>query len=377
MTDQDPIAEQKDTRSGKHHARPHALSAAKKRRSKVFTFNPAYEDIQREEPEHTQLSLFSYNKSDNTYKAYEEVQALLTAVQTEKNSWIHVTGLRTTDVSQICAHFDIHQLTVEDILSTGQRAKMDELSNGIFCLLPVLSYNATADEIEMQQVSLILTKKTVLSFFNLPKKDLFNRVRSKLELENSRLRGKSADFLFYYLLDSIVDDYFAAIEILGIQIEEMEERIIRVPNSRTLMRLNNFRQKTGALRRAIAPVRDLVNGILKSDNPLVDSRTRQYIKDVYDHIVQANETTDSYRDLIMNLQSLYINQVSLKMNEIMKVLAIVTALFAPLTLIAGVYGMNFDNMPELHTRYGYFITLGVMGVLFLLMLYVFKKRKWF
>lgn len=353
------------------------LNPFKKKRSNVFTFNPAKEDELREDPSESKLSLFSYNKGNYIEKDFKQAEDLLANYDNEKISWIHVTGLRTQDVSRLCTQFNIHQLTIEDILSTGQRAKTDELGNGIFCLLPVLHYNRGLDEVEQQQVSLILLENTVISFMNSSAKDLFGRIRSKLQTTHSRLREKQADFLFYSLLDSIVDDYFSVIERIGIQIEDMEERIIRLPNSRTLVRLNDFRQKAGAMRRAITPVRDLINSILKSENKLIESKTRQYIKDVYDHILQANETTDSYRDLIMNLQSLYINQVSLKMNEIMKVLAIVTALFAPLTLIAGIYGMNFDYMPELRSRYGYFITLGVMVVLALLMLYIFKKRKWF
>ncbi len=356
---------------------PGGINPFRKKRSNVFTFNPAYEDEVREEPLVTHLSLFNYDQDDCSIKTFTGAEELLKNYSRQKISWINIAGLRTADVSRICKYFKIHQLTVEDILSVGQRAKADELGVGIYCLLPVLNYHKETGDIEQQQVSLILLDNTVLSFMNVESKDLFGRVRSKLQSSNSRLREKRSDFLFYNLLDAIVDDYFSTIESTGIQIEDMEERIIRLPNSRTLLQLNQFRQKVGAMRRAISPVRDLVNHVFKSENQLIDNQTRQYIKDVYDHIQQANETTDSYRDLIMNLQSLYINQVSLKMNEIMKVLAIVTALFAPLTLIAGIYGMNFDNMPELHTRYGYFITLGVMVLLFLGMLYVFKKRKWF
>lgn len=356
---------------------PNGLNPFRKKRSNVFTFNPAQEDEIREEPAVSRLSLIHYNRTSCLTKEYIRAEELLENQDNEKISWIHIAGLRTHDVSVICTHYNIHQLTIEDILSVGQRAKTDELSNAIFCLLPVLYYNKEQDEIEQQQASLILLENTVLSFTNTASMDLFERIRVKLENGQSRLREKHADFLFYNLLDTIVDDYFSVIERIGVQIEDIEERVIRHPNKRTLVQLNNFRQKAGAIRRAIMPTRDLINSILKSENQLIENKSRQYFKDVYDHILQANETTDSYRDLIMNLQSLYINQVSLKMNEIMKVLAIVTALFAPLTLIAGIYGMNFDNMPELHTRYGYFITLAVMAVLVLLMLFIFKKRKWF
>lgn len=349
----------------------------RKTHSRVFTFNPANEDTPREEPAQAAFYLFCYDKTTYSEKSFDNVQHLLSAYSGDKIGWIHVSGLRTEDIKELCAYFSIHQLTLEDILSIGQRAKMDELANGIFCLLPVLIRKEGTDETEKQQVSLLLMKNTVLSFQTETCKSLFRRVQLKLSTVHSKLREKGADFLFYNLLDTIVDDYFTVIEQEGLEIEDMEGRIIQTPNTDTLLQLNTYRQNTSLRRRAITPVREVINGILKSENPLIEDKTRQYFKDVYDHALQANETIDSYRDLLLNLQGLYINQVSLKMNEIMKVLAIITALFTPLMLIAGIYGMNFDHMPELHTRYGYYITLFAMAVLFVAMLYILKKRRWF
>ncbi len=363
--------------------RSHLPGPFRKKSSKVFTFNPASEDSAREEATKVTYFLFDYDKNSFSKKAFDNVQSLLAAYSNSKFSWIRVTGLRTQDIKTLCAHFKIHQLTIEDILSTGQRAKMDELNNSIFCLLPTFKQNTEVNtitetnEIEKQQISLLLSENTVLSFQEDNNMHLFDQVEQKLQTSQSKIRERSPDFLFYSLIDTIVDDYFTVIEKTGLQIEDMEERIIQLPNSSTLVYLNRYRQNVSLLRRTILPIRDIVNGILKSENPLIKDKSRQYYKDVYDHALQANEIIDSYRDLLLNLQGLYINQVGLKMNEIMKVLAIVTALFTPLTLIAGIYGMNFDHMPELHTKYGYYLTLIVMALLFFTMLFIFKKRKWF
>jgi magnesium transporter len=342
-----------------------------------MTYNPVTGSLTRKEPEQIKINIFSYKNGECIEKKLSEIKDIFPFCDTDKICWINVAGLRRKEVQELCEHFEISQLTIDDILSVGQRAKMDELGNYIFCLLPMMYFNAELSRIDREQVSLILGKNVVLSFQDEPSRDVFDLVREKLRTDHSRLRNNKADLLYHALLDAIVDDYFMVMEKLGTEIENMEDTILRDPTSKTLAYLNHFRREVSLLRRALTPVRELVNGLLKTETGLIQKKTIQYFKDIYDHILQANETAESYRDLVMNLQGLYLNQVNLKMNEVMKVLAVVTALFAPLSLIAGIYGMNFSNMPELHSRYGYFITLGVMLILFCVMLYFFKKRGWF
>jgi magnesium transporter len=185
------------------------------------------------------------------------------------------------------------------------------------------------------------------------------------------------DFLCYSLLDVIIDSYFTVLDKLGERIELMEDLVQHDPNTRTLARINFLRRQVFLFKRAVAPVRELVNGFLKSESDLLEDNVTKYYKDVYDHIIQCNDLADNYRDMILNVQEMYHTQLNLKMNEIMKVLAVVTTLLSPLTLIAGIYGMNFHNMPELESRNGYFYTLGGMGVLLILMILIFRKRGWF
>lgn len=350
---------------------------ASNRRNAAVRYNPATGEQDRQDAAKSIITVFDYNSNGCTEKTYHSVEEVLPFRDTDSISWINIDGLIRQEVHALADHFQIHQLTVEDILSQGQRAKMDEFGDMIFCLLPMLVYQANEDTIEREQVSLVLTKHAVLSFQESADWDAFNPVREKLQTIHSRLRNSGIDALYNALLDAIIDQYFVAMESLAVKIEQIEELIMKSPSKRSLVSVNYLRREVSALRRAIMPVRELINGILKTESALIQKKTKNYFKDIYDHIIQANETADSYRDLIVNLQDLYLNQMNLRMNEVMKLLAVVTALFAPLTLITGIYGMNFVHMPELHTRYGYFVVLGVMFVLVIVMLNIFKKRGWF
>lgn len=346
-------------------------------RKRVMDYNPASSSSARREPESSQITIFSYKGETCTVESVPAIEGIFPFRDMEEVSWINIDGLRREEVRKVCEYMGVHQLTIDDILSVGQRAKTDDFENIIFSLIPMLYFNPEFNMVEREQVSLLLFNNMVISFQEDPGRDAFNMIRDKLRSGNSRLRAAGPDALYSALLDAIVDQYFEVMEKLGIKIEGLEDLVIKEPNNRTLVRINHYRREISLLRRTISPVKDLIYGILKSESPLIQKKTKNYVKDIYDHIIQANETADNYRDLNINLQDLYVNQVNLKMNEIMKVLTVITALFVPLTLISGIYGMNFDNMPELHTRYGYYVTLGVMLLIFLSMLYFFKKRKWF
>ena len=183
-------------------------------------------------------------------------------------------------------------------------------------------------------------------------RDVFGSLREKFKVNNTKVRQQGADFLFYSLIDLIVDNYFVVMEKLGDKIENLEEDIVRSPNTRSLAKINMLRKEMIVLKRSVAPVRELVNGILRSDTELIEERTEKYFKDVYDHIIQANELAENYRDMMMNLHDLYLSNVNLKMNEVMKVMAVVTCLLAPATVIGGIFGMNFERLPLLHNKLG-------------------------
>ncbi|WP_295126282.1 magnesium/cobalt transporter CorA [uncultured Chitinophaga sp.] len=342
-----------------------------------MNFNPVTSVLTRPIPENVKITVFEYDPKE----VHENVIATLrdcTAYRnSEKIKWINVDGLKKEEVNFICREYGIHYLLEEDILSIGQRAKMDEVEDRLFCLLPMVYFKPESSIVEQEQVSLVMGKNFVISFQEDPARDVFDPVRERLRIQGSKLRSMDTDYLFYALLDVIVDNYFTVMDKLGERIEIMEDVIPHQANKRTLARINYLRKEMLIFKRAISPVRELVNGLLKSDNELLQERTEKYFKDVYDHILQATELAENYRDMITNLLELYHTQTSLKMNEVMKVLAVVTTLMAPLTVIAGIYGMNFENMPELHSPHGYFYTLVVMGVMLIGMIIFFRKRGWF
>jgi magnesium transporter len=292
-------------------------------------------------------------------------------------SWINIDGLRKDDVEGICNTFGIHPLIAEDILSLNQRPKMDEVDGVMYCLLNMLYFNGTTCSVEQEQISIVFGTNFVISFQEDARRDAFNPIRDKLIINNSKLRERGSDYLFYSMLDMIVDNYFVVMEKLGERIEWLEDVVIKISTDRSLSRINQVRREINILKRNIVPVREIISSFMRSESDLLEDRTTKYFKDVYDHIVQAFDITESYRDMIMSLQDLYINNVNLRMNQVMKVMAIVTCLMAPATVIGGIFGMNFESIPYVHNRYGFFIAVALMLAIPIWMLREFKRKGWF
>lgn len=346
------------------------------RTKKVLKVNPTIPP-ERKEPEQVRIFVYDYDAEHCAMSEWYKPHDVYAFRDNNRVSWINVDGMRKVDVESICQHFGVHNLIVEDILSYGQRPKTDEINGLLFCVLNMLYFNERDASVEAEQISLVLGPGFVLSFQEDPTRDVFNALRDRLKIPQSKIRQNGADFLFYALLDMIVDHYFVVMEKLGERIEDLEEQIVRNANTRTLARINMLRKEMILLKRSVSPVRDLVNTVLRSDSPLIEERTEKYFKDVYDHIVQANELAENYRDMMMNLNDLYLSNVNLKMNEVMKVMAIVTCLLAPATVIGGIFGMNFEIIPLLHNEWGFFISVGIMLVIPLIMLRIFRRRGWF
>jgi len=325
------------------------------------------------------VKTFVYDYDAETVKEFdlEGVEGCFDFRNTNTISWINIDGLRKADVDNVSNQFGIHPLLVEDILSVNQRPKMDEVEGVLFCLLNMLYYDDKHQTVEQEQISIVLGRNFVISFQEDAARDVFNPLRQRLKMSNSKIRQRSADYLCYSMLDLIVDNYYVVMEKLGERIESLEEEVIRNSNTRSLARINQLRKEMIVLKRNIAPVRDLISGIIRSESDLLDDRTTKYFKDVYDHIVQAYDLSENYRDMMLSMQDLYINNVNLKMNEVMKVMAIVTCLLAPATVIGGIFGMNFDAIPYLHNQYGFWAAVGIMLVIPVWMISAFKKRGWF
>lgn len=346
------------------------------RTQRILKVNPTIIP-ERKEPDTVQIYVYDYDSDVLHQKQLTDIGDCFSYKNTPTITWINIDGIRRKDVEQICAHYNIHNLIVEDILSIGQRPKFDDIEDTIFCLMNMLYFNERDATVEAEQVSLVMGRNFVISFQEDGSRDVFNLLRDKLQLRNHKIRQRGTDYLYYTLIDLIVDHYFVVMEKLSEKIEVLEEDIIRNANKRSLARINMLRKEMIILKRNIAPVRELINGILRSESDLLDERTEKYFKDVYDHIIQANDLAENYRDMMMNLQDLYLSNVNLKMNEVMKVMAVVTCLLAPATVIGGMFGMNFDVIPYSHHQWGFYLACALMLCIPLAMLYIFRKRGWF
>jgi magnesium transporter len=345
------------------------------RTKQIFDVNP----IVPKRREATEVVICAYDYNIEQIKEYDLKDATesFALKETNRNTWINIDGIRKSEVETICRYYGVHYLLIEDILSVGQRPKMDEVEGVIYCLLNMLYFNEQEGAVESEQVSIILGTNFVLSFQENNQKDVFNPIRERLRMANTKLRQRDADYLCYSMVDIIVDNYYTVLEKLGEKIEELEEEIIKYSNAHSLASINRLRKELIVLKRNMGPVRDLVNAFLRSESELLEEKTIKYFKDVYDHIVQANDLVENYRDMIMSLQDLYMSRVNLRLNEVMKVMAVVTCLLAPATVIGGIFGMNFEVIPLTHQKTGFHIAVALMLFFPLVMIWMFKKRGWF
>ena len=347
------------------------------RTKQILTVNPTTSVPLRKDAEKVVITVYDYKEA---YIKEYELKSIDETFQFKNNghiTWINIDGICKKEVENVCFHFDIHPLIAEDILSMNQRPKMDEVDDILYCLLNMLYYNPATATVEQEQISVVLGKDFVITFQEDPLRDVLNPIREKLRLNNTKFRHRSADYLCYSMLDLIVDNYFMVMEKLGEQIELVEDEVIRNSNKVTLAHINQLRKEMIVLKRNITPVRDLVGGIIRSESDLLEDRTTKYFKDVYDHIIQAYDLSENYRDVMISMQDLYINNVNLRLNEVMKVIAIVTCVLAPATVIGGIFGMNFDVIPTLHNEWGFYTAVSAMLLIPVIMLYFFKRRGWF
>nr|WP_303715104.1 magnesium/cobalt transporter CorA [Methanoculleus marisnigri] len=290
-------------------------------------------------------------------------------------TWINADGIHDTGMVQAIGDaVGIHPLTLEDIANTSQRPKIEDYGDYLYVAIRMLSPDSDG-EFQSKQVSLVLGRGYVISFQEQPG-DAFERIRERLRAGAGRLRSEGADYLFYALLDAIVDGYFGVIEVFGEHIEAVEEEVVADPDRETLQAIYALKRSLVALRRSVWPLRDVVAELERGDSPLIRESTLVYLRDVYDHTIEVAETVETYRDTMSGLLDVYLSSQSSRMNEIMKVLTIIATIFIPLTFIAGLYGMNFAYMPELRHPWGYPAALTLMAIIAGVMLLYFKKKGW-
>jgi len=327
------------------------------------------------EHEHS-IMMMNYNSTKLEKCTINSIEELLPYKTTDSVTWVIIDGLKDIAiVDAIGQHFDIHPLVLEDILNTNQRTKFEEYPDYLYFVIKATSLHKGSFNIEYEQISILVLKNFVFTFMEKPD-ELFDPIINRLNNEEGHLRNSGSDYLAYVIMDTVVDEYFTLQDAFDELIEFIEDDLLTHPSVETLVTIQKIRRELIFLRKTVSPLRELLAAIRRSESPLFDERTKRYFADIYDHSIRIIEAVESYRELISGMLDIYLSSVSNKMNETMKFLTVFASIFIPLTFIAGVYGMNFEYMPELKWKWSYPILWSVFIGIAVSLLFYFKKKKW-
>ena len=324
----------------------------------------------------SELSLFRYDSETLDESSAGSLAGLDLQPRTSGTLWLNVYGLQNAELlAEIGLAFDLHPLVLEDILNTDQRPKLDAYDDYLFLVARFFSYDKATMAINSEQVSIVLGHNFVLTFQE-RKTGSFDPLRERLRADKSHIRKSGADYLAYSLLDVVVDRYFIVLEQLGDDCETLEEALLRKPNATMLQSIHHLKRETMELRRAIWPLREVVNGLIRNEDGFFQDTTLPYLRDVYDHTVHLIESLESVRDLLAGMLDVYLSSISNRVNMELRALTVVAMLFMPATLIAGIFGMNFKIMPLLQDADGFWIAMGMMATIATTMGLIFWRRQW-
>ena len=354
------------------------MSKLKNKRSKKSGLPPGtLVHIGEKKRDKVRITILDYNETQLEEKEVKTIEECFPFKDKTTTTWINIEGLHEIDIiEKIGNHFNLHPLLLEDIVNTEQRPKMEDYGEHIFIVLKMLSHDDKANQIKSEQVSIVLGSNYIISFQEGIEGDVFEPVRERIRSGKGRIRKMGVDYLAYSLMDAIVDHYFLILEKLGERIEDIEDELVTNPSQETLRTIHHLKREMISLRKSVWPLREVLGCLERGESSLIQEPTQVYLRDVYDHTIQIIDTIETYRDTLSGILDIYLSSISNRMNEIMKVLTIIATIFIPLTFIVGIYGMNFEHMPELKWRAGYFIVWGIMAIVALSMLFYFRKRKW-
>jgi magnesium transporter len=325
-----------------------------------------------EEASPTVIKKVSFNEKNISEEIIENLDNIAKFDKKNNVTWISVTGLKDSKkIIDLCSTLKLHDLTTEDILNTNQRPKIEEFENYLFVVMNHITYKDK--DLVLEQISFVLGKNFIASF---SEEESFQNIRDRIKFLHGLIRRKNNDYFLYALMDLIIDHYFLVLEDLSEEMEVLDDETMFNPSKETLNNVHELKRNLLLLRKKIWPLRYIITSLYKTKSGLIDDSVDFYLRDLYDHAIRVLDTIETLRDMDSGILDVYMSNLSNKANETMKVLTIIATIFIPLTFIAGVYGMNFDYMPELHWVYGYPLVLGVMFFISLLMLVYFKKRDW-
>lgn len=332
--------------------------------------------IGTQKTEQTRIRTIDYDLEHLDERELGDIRESGACMETDTVTWINIDGLHDIDlIRRIGGEFALHPLVLEDILNTGQRPKVEEFDEYLFLVIKMFRFDGEDEKIHAEQLSMVLGRNFLLTFQEQPG-DVFDPVRKRIRRQKGRVRGEGADYLAYSLLDTIIDNYILIIERLGERIEDVEDEILDNPGPEVLTRINMYKREMNYLRKAVRPARECIMHLTGFETDLIRERTRPFLKDLQDLVIQAAEGIDTYREMLSDQLNIYHTGISHRLNEIMKILTIFAAIFIPLTFIAGIYGTNFEYLPELHFRYSYFVFWGVMLAVAGVMISFFKRKGW-
>lgn len=322
------------------------------------------------------ISVIDYDESRFEEKIIERAEDSFCYKDTPTVSWVNVNGIHNVEIIEsIGKHYGIHPLVLEDILNVDQRPKMEDYGSYLYLVLKMIRFDENAKEIKIEQVSIIITEGCVISLQEM-EGDIFEAIRNRLRNNKGKIRKMGADYLAYSLMDAIVDEYFVTLEKLGEKIEDLQEVLISDPTGHTLQQIQHLKREMLFLRRSVWPLREMIGALERLESPIIHDELQIYLRDLYDHTIQVIDTVESLRDMLSGMLDIYLSGISNRMNEVMKVLTIIATIFIPLTFLAGVYGMNFENMPELGWAWAYPMLLIAMAAIGIIMVIYFKRRRW-
>jgi len=323
------------------------------------------------------IRLIDYGASEYAEQDIENIEQCFPYKDDQTITWINIDGIHDPAIMEkLGGCFGFHPLILEDILNTQQRPKIEDLGDYIYLVLKMIDYDYKTNKIVLEQVSIIFGKHYVISLQERPL-EIYEPIRNRIKNDKSKIRNNGSDYLAYLLVDSIIDNYFSVLEKIGEKIEHVENKLVSNPTQKTLKTIYDLKRNMLYMRKSTWPLREIISRLERGEISLISDSTRPYIRDIYDHIIQVIDTIETFRDMLSGMVDIYLSSMSHRLNEVMKILTIISTIFIPITFIASIYGMNFRFMPEISWRWGYLVVWAIILFIIIYMIIYFKRKKWF